>query len=68
MNDNFVRDIVISFTLADRDTTSAPLTWIFWLLFRNPEAETPILNEIREKSDARVRRHQRHGLHPRITL
>ncbi|GAY55825.1 hypothetical protein CUMW_167060, partial [Citrus unshiu] len=47
-------DIVISFTLAGRDTTSAPLTWIFWLLFRNPEAETPILNEIREKSDAPV--------------
>lgn len=54
MNDNFVRDIVVSFTLAGRDTTSAPLTWIFWLLFRNPETETPILNEIREKSDSPV--------------
>ncbi|KAM1788568.1 hypothetical protein ACFX11_038840 [Malus domestica] len=32
----FVTDIVISFTLAGRDTTSAALTWFFWLLSQNP--------------------------------
>lgn len=53
-DDNFVRDIVISFILAGRDTTSAVMTWFFWLLSRNPEAETQILSEIREKSDAPV--------------
>ncbi|KAL5792799.1 hypothetical protein ACOSP7_001393 [Xanthoceras sorbifolium] len=50
-DDNFVRDIIISFTLAGRDTTSAALTWFFWLLSKNPEVEKQILNEIKEKSD-----------------
>nr|QKK82618.1 cytochrome P450 94A1 [Zanthoxylum armatum] len=53
-DDKFVRDIVISFTLAGRDTTSAALTWLFWLLNRNPEAEEQILNEIKEKSDSSI--------------
>ncbi|TXG63777.1 hypothetical protein EZV62_010771 [Acer yangbiense] len=50
-DDNFVRDIVISFTLAGRDTTSAALTWFFWLLSKNPEVEREILKEIKGKSD-----------------
>ncbi|KAI9180790.1 hypothetical protein LWI28_008187 [Acer negundo] len=36
-DENFVRDIVISFILAGRDTTSIALTWFFWLLNMNPE-------------------------------
>jgi fatty acid omega-hydroxylase len=31
-DEDFVTDIVISFILAGRDTTSAALTWYFWLL------------------------------------
>ncbi|KAK0583253.1 hypothetical protein LWI29_035198 [Acer saccharum] len=50
-DDNFVRDIVISFTLAGRDTTSAALAWFFWLLSKNPEVEREILSEISGKSD-----------------
>ncbi|KAL0016347.1 hypothetical protein SO802_003416 [Lithocarpus litseifolius] len=53
-DENFVTDIVISFILAGRDTTSAALTWFFWLLSKNPEIESEILNEINEKSEAPV--------------
>ncbi|XP_030951486.1 cytochrome P450 94A1-like [Quercus lobata] len=53
-DENFVTDIVISFILAGRDTTSAALTWFFWLLWKNPEIESEILNEINEKSEAPV--------------
>uniref|UniRef100_A0A5B7BF79 Cytochrome P450 94A2-like n=1 Tax=Davidia involucrata TaxID=16924 RepID=A0A5B7BF79_DAVIN len=53
-DENFVTDIVISFILAGRDTTSAALTWFFWLVSGNPEVEDEILREIREKSEAPV--------------
>ncbi|KAI7990835.1 Cytochrome P450 94A2 [Camellia lanceoleosa] len=48
---NFVTDIVISFILAGRDTTSAALTWFFWLILRHPDVENEILKEINEKSE-----------------
>lgn len=53
-DEDFVTDIVISFILAGRDTTSAALTWFFWLLFKNPDTEDKILNEINEKSELPV--------------
>ncbi|XP_044502009.1 cytochrome P450 94A2-like [Mangifera indica] len=53
-DDKFVCDIIISFTLAGRDTTSAALTWYFWLISKHPEAEKQILNEIKENSDTPV--------------
>ncbi|KAM7529949.1 hypothetical protein LguiB_033359 [Lonicera macranthoides] len=43
----FLRDIVISFILAGRDTTSSALTWFFWLLSKNPEVENKILKELK---------------------
>ncbi|XP_071725048.1 cytochrome P450 CYP94D108-like [Rutidosis leptorrhynchoides] len=42
-----LRDIVISFILAGRDTTSAALTWFFWLLSSHPEVERKILDELK---------------------
>ncbi|KAL2485956.1 Cytochrome [Abeliophyllum distichum] len=53
-DEDFVTDIVISFILAGRDTTSAALTWFFWLFYNNPEVENEILKEIRETSKATV--------------
>ncbi|CAL5357412.1 unnamed protein product [Camellia sinensis] len=51
-DENFVTDIVISFILAGRDTTSAALTWFFWLISSHPDVENEILKEINEKSEA----------------
>ncbi|KAK9055184.1 hypothetical protein SSX86_026266 [Deinandra increscens subsp. villosa] len=42
----FLRDIVVSFILAGRDTTSSALTWFFWLLSSHPEVEQKILDEL----------------------
>lgn len=53
-DEDFVTDIVISFILAGKDTTSAALTWFFWLLSKNPRVEKEILNEIMEKSECPV--------------
>lgn len=53
-DEDFVTDIVISFILAGRDTTSASLTWFFWLISKNPQVESHILKEVGEKADALV--------------
>ncbi|GAB4830492.1 hypothetical protein Ancab_020203 [Ancistrocladus abbreviatus] len=49
VDEQFVTDIVVSFILAGRDTTSAALTGFFWLLPKNPKAEEEILKEITPK-------------------
>ncbi|OVA05298.1 Cytochrome P450 [Macleaya cordata] len=46
LDDDFVVNIVISFILAGQDTTSAALTWFFWLISCNPKVEEKILKEI----------------------
>ncbi|CAJ1902209.1 unnamed protein product [Sphenostylis stenocarpa] len=53
-DEDFVTDIVISFILAGKDTTSAALTWFFWLLSKNPLVEKEIVKEITEKSEVPV--------------
>jgi cytochrome P450 len=35
----FLRDVVVTFVLAGKDTTSSALTWFFWLLAVNPRCE-----------------------------
>ncbi|CAM6016120.1 unnamed protein product, partial [Sphagnum balticum] len=47
-SDVFLRDIVISFLLAGRDTTSSGLSWLFWLLSRHRRVVDAIRAEIRE--------------------
>ncbi|XP_058781733.1 cytochrome P450 94B3-like [Vicia villosa] len=43
-----VRDIVISIVMAGRDTSSAAMTWFFWLLTRNRSIEEVIVKGVRE--------------------
>ncbi|ESQ29659.1 hypothetical protein EUTSA_v10023421mg [Eutrema salsugineum] len=50
-NDTFIRDVVFSLLLAGRDTTSAALTWFFWLLCEHPQVMTKIRHEINTKFD-----------------
>ncbi|XP_021863917.1 cytochrome P450 CYP94D108-like [Spinacia oleracea] len=45
---NFLRDVVISFILAGRDTTSSGLSWFFWLLSNNPDVLKKIRSEVGE--------------------
>lgn len=41
----YLRDIIISFLLAGRDTVASALTSFFWLVARHPEVEAGILSE-----------------------
>ncbi|CAN4105354.1 unnamed protein product [Withania somnifera] len=44
--DEVVRDMVISFLMAGRDTTSSALTWLFWLTTNHPNVKNEMINEI----------------------
>ncbi|KAF7805693.1 cytochrome P450 94C1-like [Senna tora] len=45
-NDAYLRDIVVSFLLAGRDTVAAALTGFFWLLSRNGRVQSRIREEL----------------------
>ncbi|GLJ48911.1 hypothetical protein SUGI_1031740 [Cryptomeria japonica] len=49
----FLRDMVVSFIMAGRDTTSTALTWFFWLLSSRPCVEDTIRSEILQLLAAR---------------
>ncbi|KAG9134623.1 hypothetical protein Leryth_000954 [Lithospermum erythrorhizon] len=44
-DETYLRDIVISFILAGRDTVASALTSFFWHMAKNPHVQTFILNE-----------------------
>ncbi|KAL7186902.1 hypothetical protein ACSBR2_028586 [Camellia fascicularis] len=44
--DKFLRDSMLNLVFAGRDTTSASLTWFFWLVATNPSVENKIREEI----------------------
>jgi len=46
--DRHLRDIVINFILAGRDTTSNALSWLFFSLGKNPEVEATLRARIKE--------------------
>nr|CAD1817280.1 unnamed protein product [Ananas comosus var. bracteatus] len=46
-SEEFLRDIVISFLLAGRETTSSALTWFFWIVSTRPDVEMKIVEEIK---------------------
>ena len=44
--DEYLRDMLINFLLAGRDTTAALLTWLFYRLSDHPEVEKRLVEEI----------------------
>ncbi|CAA2970545.1 cytochrome P450 86A8-like [Olea europaea subsp. europaea] len=45
-SDKFLQQVALNFILAGRDTSSAALSWFFWLVMQNPRVEEKILHEI----------------------
>ncbi|CAL5036472.1 unnamed protein product [Urochloa decumbens] len=48
MNDRYLRDIVLSFLIAGKDTTGNTLTWFFYMLCKNPIVQDKVDLEINE--------------------
>ncbi|XP_059450027.1 alkane hydroxylase MAH1-like [Corylus avellana] len=47
-SNKFIRDAAFNLMLAGRDTVSAGLTWLLWLVATHPSVEAKIIEEIRE--------------------
>lgn len=47
-DDVFLKDMVLNFLIAGRDTTAQALSWIFWLLMGHPKVEAKIMEEIKD--------------------
>ncbi|XP_062181416.1 cytochrome P450 94A2-like [Phragmites australis] len=62
----FLRDVVVSFVLAGKDTTSSALTWFFWLLAANPRCERRVHEEAASRGDGDDLKGM-HYLHAAIT-
>ncbi|GMG16772.1 unnamed protein product [Phytophthora fragariaefolia] len=49
LDPKYLRDIVLSFMIAGRDSTAAALSWFFYTLTQHPEVEAKIRQEIQSK-------------------
>ncbi|KAJ9135487.1 hypothetical protein P3X46_032667 [Hevea brasiliensis] len=49
-----IRDMMISFIMAGRDTTSAAMTWLFWLLSCHPEIEEELVKETKFTTERKL--------------
>ncbi|XP_077214085.1 alkane hydroxylase MAH1-like [Tasmannia lanceolata] len=47
ISDEFLRDTMLAYLFAGRDTTSAALTWVFWIVAKNPNVKTKIIEELK---------------------
>ncbi|XP_016537997.2 cytochrome P450 704C1 isoform X3 [Capsicum annuum] len=48
MTDQYLRDIILNFMLAGKDSTANTLSWFFYVLCKNPLIQVKIVEEIRE--------------------
>jgi cytochrome P450 len=50
-DDNYLRDVILNFMIAGRDTTAQTLAWAVYLLAQNPDKEAELLKEIDRVSE-----------------
>ncbi|RCH94663.1 hypothetical protein CU097_002244 [Rhizopus azygosporus] len=51
LNTDELRDIVLNFVIAGRDTTAQALSWTFYMLLTHPRVETKLMEEIERVSE-----------------
>ncbi|XP_008777558.2 cytochrome P450 704C1-like isoform X1 [Phoenix dactylifera] len=48
LNDQYLRDIILNFIIAGRDTTAVTLSWFFYMLCKHPSLQEKLAQEIKE--------------------
>ncbi|KAJ4845544.1 hypothetical protein Tsubulata_021524 [Turnera subulata] len=48
MNDRYLRDIILNFMIAGKDTSANTLSWFFYMLCKNPLIQEKIAQEVRD--------------------
>ncbi|KAH7519547.1 hypothetical protein FEM48_Zijuj08G0048600 [Ziziphus jujuba var. spinosa] len=54
MNDKYLRDIILNFMIAGKDTTASTLSWFFYMLCKNPLTQEKIAQEVRQVIDVHM--------------
>ena len=54
MNDQYLRDIILSFLIAGKDTSADTLTWFFYMLYKHPLVQEKVMMEVREATKAEI--------------
>ncbi|XP_010933916.1 cytochrome P450 704C1 [Elaeis guineensis] len=53
MTHQYLRDIVLNFLIAGKDTTAGTLSWFFYMLCKNPSIQEKISQEVKEVTEAK---------------
>lgn len=48
MNDKYLRDIILNFMIAGKDTSANTLSWFFYMLCKNPLIQEKVAQEVRD--------------------
>ncbi|KAM1400595.1 hypothetical protein ACFX2F_027855 [Malus domestica] len=48
MNDKYLRDIILNFMIAGKDTSANTLSWFFYMLSKNPLIQEKVVQEVRD--------------------
>ncbi|TPX32365.1 hypothetical protein SmJEL517_g04514 [Synchytrium microbalum] len=48
LSDEYLRDVIMNFIIAGRDTTAQTLSWAFWRLAQSPETMKTLREEVRQ--------------------
>lgn len=48
MNDRYLRDIILNFLIAGKDTSANTLSWFFYMMCKNPLVQEKIVSDIKE--------------------
>ncbi|XP_076921559.1 cytochrome P450 704C1-like [Bidens hawaiensis] len=50
-NPKYLRDIILNFIIAGKDTTSTAMTWFIYMLCKHPEIQDKVVEEIRKATN-----------------
>ncbi|MFQ6619259.1 hypothetical protein Gotur_000301 [Gossypium turneri] len=53
MNDQYLRDIILNFMIAGKDTSAGTLTWFSYMLHKHPLVQDKVIHEIRDATQAK---------------
>ncbi|KAJ7962247.1 putative Cytochrome P450 [Quillaja saponaria] len=48
MNDQYLRDIILNFMIAGKDTSAGTLSWFFYMLCKNPLVQEKVSQEVKD--------------------
>ena len=54
MNGKYLRDIVLNFVIAGKDSSASKLSWFLYMMCKNPVVQEKVAKEVRDVVGAKV--------------